>query len=200
MMGDRDTITEQDLTEEDLDALRFAVKQSQSNYEGRQKQQAEALRLYANEDPDKELSPGWTVGDELGMAMETQVKRPDRIDYEDYDKTRELAAPQGEDQLEKPWWQMLKNSYDNPTYRMQTTVGGAGYETDPEGNTIINDKYDWNTNSAQYDDMRKGSKWDYLREHAGNPVAIGDMLGSIMAPADDPKVRQTRINLGKLQK
>ena len=44
---------------------------------------------------------------------------------------------------------MLKNSYTDPAYRMETTLGGASYRRLPDGSYLVEDQYNFNAPSRQ---------------------------------------------------
>lgn len=50
---------------------------------------------------------------------------------------------------------MIKNSYTDPAYRMETTLGMAKWKKDSEGNVIIEDKYNF---AASENEMREAIK------------------------------------------
>jgi hypothetical protein len=96
---------------------------------------------------------------------------------------------------------VLKESFYNPAYRMQTTIGNASFNNDQDGNYIINDKYDFfPIYRGDLDIKSKGFfnvlKTSFDNNHTGI-VDFAHSLGEYFAPDSSGEGRKVRINLGK---
>lgn len=71
------------------------------------------------------------------------------IDYGDY-------SPDGPSDIYKNWSgqtpsSIILNSYTNPAYRMETTLGKASFRRLPDGSTIVEDNYNFNPSTQNFD-------------------------------------------------
>ena len=160
LLGNRKTVTENDLWQSDLQALRNAVGK---------KKTPEGIIEYGEYGPANEYQPsawdeGW--GHEGPSALDA-----------------------------------LFSSYIDPKFRMETTLGAAKYHTDPNGDVIVQDTYDWGA-SPEYRDQKikeSGSKLGAVLQAYKTHGLTGGMnaAGNIFIGTDSTGA-PIRINIGKM--
>jgi len=149
---------------------------------------------------DEDLTEQALDADEL-TALKDVVKRAKTrgskiIEYKDYGTTKEGKQYMDVGGIGSGAVDVIKRSFENPSYALKTTIGQANFYEDSDGNTIIEDQYNFNDADTKRDfntfvnDMKTIIKnpLDYagLRK-------IGTYLGS--GSGSGSKVK---INLGKL--
>jgi len=149
---------------------------------------------------DEDLTEQALDADEL-TALKDVVKRAKTrgsriIEYKDYGTTEEGKQYMDVGGVGSGAVDVIKRSFENPSYALKTTIGQANFYEDSDGNTIIEDQYNFNDADTKRDfntfvnDMKTIIKnpLDYagLRK-------IGTYLGS--GSGSGSKVK---INLGKL--
>jgi len=150
------------------------------------------MRLYAEslvgkESPITEADFSESDLEALRSTVRTASERgsKDYFSYHDY--------PVTEDPQHGAWWDTVKSSFTDPSFRGQTSVGQGNYHTDPEGNTIATDTYDWNS-AKQAAELPIGDKLALIVRSLRDPLEIGNLMGNITGGS-----RPTRINLGNLK-
>ncbi len=116
--------------------------------------------------------------------------KQDSIQYEDYPEDVQSNLNT------ESWYKGIKDSFTNSHWRAATSIGRANVSKDAEGNTIINDTYDWNHGKA----IKELSTMDTLNSLMNaikHPTQLGNFIGNYMAPDNTGTSRQVRINLGK---
>jgi hypothetical protein len=96
----------------------------------------------------------------------------------------------------KGWGDTLKQSFNNPGYRMQTTLGQTSVKRDQQGNARIVDTYDFNSNGPGARLVRNPKHLWYRR---GHPTAVLDAVGYLLAPETEKTRRPININLGMVK-
>jgi len=149
------------------------------------------MRLYAEslagkESPITEADFSESDLEALRSAVRAASERgsKDYFSYEDY--------PATEDPQQGAWLDTVKSSFTDPSFRGQTSVGQGNYHTDPAGNTIATDTYDWNA-AKQAAELPTGDKLALIVQSLRDPLEIGNLMGNLAGGS-----RPTKINLGKL--
>tara|TARA_R100001463_G_scaffold2459_1_gene10423 strand:+ start:5709 stop:10724 length:5016 start_codon:yes stop_codon:yes gene_type:complete len=148
---------------------------------------------------EKDLSP-----DEYAAAREVAInalKRQSKaIEYKDYQTSKggyddvggSVKGSQG----------VIKKSFDDPRYALKTTIGQASITTNDLGETILEDRYNfnektWKDRSFSFEGLKTfvgDMKNAFMQPEYGIPRTIGSYLGS--GPGEGSMVK---INLGKLE-
>jgi len=150
------------------------------------------------------------------IAINARKRQSDRIAYRDYKTVKEgdVKIPEGHEDPESflayadvggsmsGSKDVIKKSFTNPAYALKTTIGQARITTNDKGETILEDRYNFNEKAWKdrsfsmegiktfLGDMRNVYK---QKEYFG-PRMLGSYLGS--APGEGSMVK---INLGKLE-
>lgn len=97
---------------------------------------------------------------------------------------------------------VIRKSFEDPRYALKTTIGQASITTNDKGETILEDRYNfneknWKDRSFSFEGLKTfvgDMKNAFMQPEYGIPRTIGSYLGS--APGEGSMVR---INLGKLE-
>jgi hypothetical protein len=200
MTGDRSPVDESYFPEKDLAAFRTAVNNSRQGKADAEKKALLHMQEWAKEpNPSRDLSSmfgkGATVGSMQQQAIEeyqqAQQVKP-ALEYNHYpDKVLGTLEQEG-------WTGMVGASFGRPGYRGATTIGSGNISQDEKGNTIISDTYDWNGGKQSTEATSLLDQLKMFGTNLGRPVALGNMLGNYLAPADGGNTRPVRLNLGKI--
>ena len=148
---------------------------------------------------EKDLSP-----DEYAAAREVAInalkRKSNVISYTDYKTSKSSyddvgGSVQGSQGV-------IKKSFDDPRYALKTTIGQASLTTNDLGETILEDRYNfnektWKDRSFSFEGLKTfvgDMKNAFMQPEYGIPRTIGSYLGS--GPGEGSMVR---INLGKLE-
>lgn len=195
MMGDQTPITNKNFSKEDLAALKETVKGQRATTA---RKYGEATRLAQDELArlDTPLQVRNFDGQVINLprartVVDAQQDFRDRLswahagvlDYPSYGAGGKSVDSAG-------WWNALKQSFQDPQYRLATGLGMANFDTDAAGNTIVQDQYDFNGR------RRVGSILEGAWNLRNVPTMALDYLGSLGAP--EGHGRPVQINLGKI--
>jgi len=188
-LGDRSPITEKDLTEDELAALRTAVKRAdQSNLE----QQDYLRRLSAmprkNYNPatapygmipgkdDKEIPITYNQWQkDLKSRLNSYDKTKDRtsITYKDYFPKDES----GNADISESTGDILDRIYSDPAYRVKNTFGSAKAFKE-KGKTILRDAYGFSDQHEDYPVKASAPVLDIIKQYYDQPKALGEVLST----------------------
>tara|TARA_R110001599_G_scaffold328593_1_gene542156 strand:- start:46 stop:966 length:921 start_codon:yes stop_codon:yes gene_type:complete len=179
VFGGDDDLTENDLSPAEYAAAREVAINALKRIEGQ--------KLYRKENKDKippfNLSP-----------------LPNAITYADYQTSKSSFDDVGGSV--KGSQGVIKKSFDDPRYALKTTIGQASLTTNDLGETILEDRYNFNEKNWKdrtfsiegvktfLGDMKNA----FSQPEYGIPRTIGSYLGS--GPGEGSMVK---INLGKLE-
>lgn len=187
------TITEKDFTPEDLAYMRNLIEQTKV----KNNQTEQVLR--DRRDTISEMGV-YELGknNELVDITEQEVAELDRkiksyddtrnktsVNYMDIAKTQSPSSGEGAESIV----QTVKDSFNDPAYRVKTTLGRFTAEHQDDGSIIIKDTYDWNKLEE------KPTFKDFMAavpELANNPRKAGNAFMRLMRPDAS---RQVRIQL-----
>lgn len=96
---------------------------------------------------------------------------------------------------------MVAESYSDPKFRMETTIGMAKWHKDKNGNIIIEDNYNFNATRKQVEAALKDESIAgvLVNAYSGNGiVGLVNAMGNIFGSTDDEGGNRVRINLGKV--
>jgi hypothetical protein len=97
---------------------------------------------------------------------------------------------------------IIGDSFSDPSFRLETTLGMARYQKDPSGNVVVRDRYNFNATRKQVQDALDGrSKLGVLADalsKAGLPGLL-NAIGNIYGATDDEGGTPVEINLGKVR-
>ena len=179
VFGGDDDLTETDLSPDEYNAAREVAINALKRIEGQ--------KVYREENKDKippfNLSP-----------------LPNAITYADYKTSKSSFDDVGGSV--KGSQGVIKKSFDDPSYALKTTIGQASLTTNDLGETILEDRYNFNEKNWKdrtfsiegvktfLGDMKNA----FSQPEYGIPRTIGSYLGS--GPGEGSMVK---INLGKLE-
>jgi hypothetical protein len=147
LLGAKETITEKDLSPEDLNFLKNQVQAKKKKNEADE----QMYKDFQKEELDRlKLGPKNLLPNEIESIKKRLPEREKQI--ESYEKTkgktsvnyRDYPAISRTDTQEWPLWKSLKQSFSDPEYRMQTLLGRYNAYDNKDGTVTIVDKYDWN--------------------------------------------------------
>jgi len=138
--------------------------------------------------------------DELNALKDVVVRAKNRdskiIEYKDYATTKEGEEYMDVGGVGSNKVNVIKRSFENPSYALKTTLGQASFYTDDNGNTIIEDQYNFNDANSKKDFNEFVGEMKTIlknKDTYGALRKIGKYFGS--GSGSGSKVR---INLGKL--
>jgi hypothetical protein len=143
MVGDRSPITEKNLKPDELQVLAKAVRYAAKN---------KALDIAAQKAylADLNKDPKWKGShwnDLVKQELDKYSAGENLVEYGDY---KVAGTPPGKpldltgDWQDDSWGPMLIHSMTDPVYNLNSTLGRAHFITDPQGNTHVQDTYDFN--------------------------------------------------------
>lgn len=174
-------ITENDFSEDELEALRKAYINSQerSNSPNTEEIRKRIDYLQNNYKPTEEIESFFT-GDFVPVELELELLKRQlspTIQYSDYPYSEETRKY---DVGTTP----LTQSFVDPGYATSMTLGRAKYEVDDEGNVILLDRYDF---------PKGGNMEDY--KNWSLPFKAAHYVGEKFS-----KPMKVRVNLGKVKR
>ena len=125
------------------------------------------------------------------------------IGYGDYGAETgrtEYSAFHGLDQNET-LAETIMNSFTDPTYRLETTLGRATWRQDEDGSIVIEDRYNFNVSRDTVNEkLAKYGQGRMLYEEfaTGGFDGLLETLGIIYGDSSDEAGNVVKINLGKL--
>lgn len=206
LLGASHKITEKDLSEEELKALRQAYETAKQKAESHKAQIMDDL-LMTKEDYAKKPEMDW------GKLVPGQRTTPTPIPYEEFIRRRMAALQSFERTKDKQrvayndyrdgmaaptfdgWLKSIYSSYTDPSYRMKTLLGTFNVHEGPEGQLKAKDSYDFDNaeyyNTFYRTDPHKDSV-ARMAKRANGPV---DLLDMVMIKLGRPS-REVEIDLG----
>jgi soluble lytic murein transglycosylase-like protein len=97
----------------------------------------------------------------------------------------------------------IADSYTDPKFRMETTVGMATWRKDDKGNIIVEDRYNFNAPGRAFVDKKKKENGGTLGAlvygyKAAGIVGVLNALGNIVGDTEGEPGNKVQINLGKI--
>ena len=190
--GSTEPITEKDFTPEDLEYL-------QKMYESKKAYNAQEEARLKN--ISKNLKPGEWLSKELqnGVLVDTTSDTLKKIDdkIQSYAKDRSKTSLSYEDYPESDdtvyesdsWGKQIQGSFSDPNYRLHTTLGRFNVIEQPNGDSVIQDTYDWTKAKVTTADAVTG-----LAGALASPEKLGNGFMRIFKPETS---RQVTIKLPK---
>ena len=140
--------------------------------------------------------------DSLRQAVHRQMtksgSREGEIGYGDYYETPAKFSSFGRGESAVRY---LKDSFNDPAFRMETTLGMARYKVDDAGNAVVEDKYDFNASREQVKELLSrqstiGVLSEAYRRHGVNGIlnAAGNIFGRTEGEGTPVKINLGPIN------
>lgn len=151
LFGNKQPITENHLTPEDLEALKFAIQKSQQKGN-------EGVIGYGD------YAPKW-------------------IDNGFGSPNHGLSD-------------MVRQSYTDPAYRMETTLGMANYKPHPDGGYLVTDNYNWGATRSRVDEERQKGLLHMLQLTRGTGLSgLFNLMGNMYGSTDNEQGSPVRIRI-----
>jgi len=139
--------------------------------------------------------------DRLKGAVERQIaegKTSGEIGYGDFGtKPGEFTSFGNNENLAE----MIINSFTDPNYRLETTIGMATWRRDEDGSIVIEDRYNFNASREVVDKRlaKKGQVALFVDAFAkAGWSGVINALGNIYGDTESEPGNVVKINLGKL--
>jgi hypothetical protein len=203
VLGDRSPITEKDLTEDELAALRTTVNRAnQRNVD--EQDYLRRLSTMPRKNYDPATAPyGMVTGDddkEIPITY-SQWQKDLKSRLKSYDKTKDRTSfsykdyypkevSESADIYESPK-EIIEKMYTDPAYRVKNTFGSAKAYNE-KGKTIIRDMYGFSDKHEAYPVKANASALDIVKEYYDSPKALAEVMYSKYG---NPSRQPVEINL-----
>ncbi len=186
-------ITEEDFTPQDLKYLRSLIENTQKKNNEMENMLVEHRDLISDMGGVYELGPDRTLVDitdkeisELNKKIQSYRDTSDRtsVQYKDIAKTQQPTTEGGVESIT----QTVKDSFNDPAYRIKTTLGRFTAEHQDDGSIIVKDTYDWD----KVKDVDKPTFREFIEavpELASNPRKAGNAFMRLVKPDTSREVR-----------
>ncbi len=186
-------ITEEDFTPQDLKYLRSLIENTQKKNNEMENMLVEHRDLISDMGGVYELGPDRTLVDitdkeisELNKKIQSYRDTSDRtsVQYKDIAKTQQPTTEGGVESIT----QTVKDSFNDPAYRIKTTLGRFTAEHQDDGSIIVKDTYDWD----KVNDVDKPTFREFIEavpELASNPRKAGNAFMRLVKPDTSREVR-----------
>ena len=138
-----------------------------------------------------------TIRGAVDRVMKSTGKNEGVIGYGDYSKDGSIKAEERDGLLA-----MIGESFTDPAFRMETTLGMAKYKVNPNGELEVSDAYDFNAKRSYVNKLinEKGVLPLLFESYRSYGMwGLANALGNIFSKADAEGTPYT-LNLGRVKK